>query len=69
MKPARTLKVGYPGEGIVTTRLTEANGITTLTATVLSESKQTRDAVIASGMEQGASQTYDRLDALLLTHT
>ena len=49
------------GESIVTTRLVEHDGKTTLTATVLYPSRQVRDAVIASGMEHGAAESYDRL--------
>jgi hypothetical protein len=33
--------------------------------TVLAASKEIRDAVVASGMEHGAAETYDRLAALL----
>lgn len=55
----------YPGQAIVTTRLVEVDGKTTLTATVYHESKEIRDAVVASGMEHGAAETYDRLAELL----
>lgn len=55
----------YPGDSVVTTVLTEDDGKTTLTGTVLYESKEVRDAVVASGMEHGAAETYDRLAALL----
>jgi hypothetical protein len=34
-------------------------------APLLAESKEVRDAVLASGMEHGAAETYDRLAALL----
>ena len=51
----------FPGEARVTTVLTEENGKTTLEATSLAPSKEIRDAVIASGMEHGAAETYDRL--------
>jgi uncharacterized protein YndB with AHSA1/START domain len=57
----------YPGEAVVTTVLTEASGKTTLTATVYHESTQIRDAVIQSGMEHGAAETYDRLADMLAT--
>jgi uncharacterized protein YndB with AHSA1/START domain len=57
----------YPGESQVTTILVEQAGQTTLTATVLCESKEIRDAVIKSGMEHGAAETYDRLAELLAT--
>jgi uncharacterized protein YndB with AHSA1/START domain len=55
----------YPGESIVTVELTENHGRTTFTATVLYDSQETRDAVVASGMEHGAAETYDRLADLL----
>jgi len=51
----------YPGESLNTVTLAEENGKTTLTTRVLYDSKETRDAVIRSGMERGASETYDRL--------
>ena len=50
---------------MVTTVLKESNGKTTLTATVLSPSKEVRDSVLATGMEHGAAETYDRLAELL----
>jgi uncharacterized protein YndB with AHSA1/START domain len=43
----------------------EQDGKTTLTATILSPSKDVRDAVLKSGMEHGAAETYDRLAELL----
>ena len=51
----------YPGESLNTLVLTEQDGQTTITVTVLYESKEIRDAVLASGMQEGASETYDRL--------
>jgi uncharacterized protein YndB with AHSA1/START domain len=57
----------YPGDSVVTTVLTEHDGKTTLTATARYESKEVRDAVIESGMEHGAAETYDRLAELLPT--
>jgi uncharacterized protein YndB with AHSA1/START domain len=51
----------------VTTVFDEKDGTTTMTVTVLAESKEVRDAVLASGMEHGAAETYDRLAALLET--
>ncbi|HVW84982.1 MAG TPA: SRPBCC family protein [Bryobacteraceae bacterium] len=55
----------YPGESLVTTILTEEAGKTTLTATVLYASPEIRDAVVASGMEHGAAESYDKLAELL----
>ena len=56
----------YPGESIVTSVFTEdAEGRTTLNATVQYPSKEVRDIVIKSGMEHGAAESYDRLAELL----
>ena len=55
----------YPGESLVTTVLVEQGGKTTLTATVLYPSQEIRDAVIKSGMEHGAAESYDKLAELL----
>ena len=55
----------YPGESQVTALFVEQGGKTTLTATVLYPSREVRDAVIKSGMEHGAAETYDRLAELL----
>lgn len=55
----------FPGEARVTTVFTEQDGKTIMTVTVLSPSKEVRDAVLQSGMEHGAAETYDRLAELL----
>src|SRR6184192_419978 len=55
----------YPGESQVSAVFVEQGGKTTLTATILYPSKEVRDAVIKSGMEHGAAETYDRLAELL----
>ena len=55
----------FPGESIVTTVLIEERGRTMMTATVLYPSQEIRDAVIKSGMEHGAAETYDKLAELL----
>jgi uncharacterized protein YndB with AHSA1/START domain len=59
----------YPagGESINTMTFSEENGKTTLTTRVLYGSQEIRDAVIRSGMEQGAGETYDRLEDHLRT--
>ena len=55
-----------PGEFVLTTTLTESSGgITTLTATTLYDSRETRDKILKSGMESGASASYDRLAEVL----
>ncbi len=55
----------YPGESVVTSILDEQDGKTTLTATVTYSSPEIRDAVIQSGMEHGAAESYDKLAELL----
>jgi uncharacterized protein YndB with AHSA1/START domain len=55
----------YPGESQVTAAFVEQGGNTTLTATVLYPSCEVRDAVIQSGMEHGAAESYDKLAELL----
>lgn len=41
------------------------NGLTRLTGTSLVDSFEARDALIASGMEDGVRHSYERLDELL----
>ena len=55
----------YPGESVVTAVFTENGGKTTMEATVLYASKEVRDAVIQSGMEHGAAESYDKLAEVL----
>jgi uncharacterized protein YndB with AHSA1/START domain len=55
----------YPGEAIVTNALTERGGVTTLTLSILYESREARDSVLKTGMEQGVSVSYDRLEEIL----
>ena len=57
----------YPGESVNTLVLVEQGGRTTLTQTMLYESREAREAVIKSGMEKGVEASYDRLADLLLT--
>lgn len=54
----------YPGEALGTIVLTEQSGKTTLTQTLMYESREGRNLVIASPMERGLSASYDRLEAL-----
>jgi uncharacterized protein YndB with AHSA1/START domain len=55
----------YPGEALNTLVLIEQGGRTTLTQTMRYESRDARDAVIKSNMEQGVAASYDRLADLL----
>ncbi|OLD20271.1 MAG: ATPase [Acidobacteriales bacterium 13_1_40CM_3_55_5] len=55
----------YPGEAVGTFVLVEQGGKTTLTQTILYESREARDGVLKSGMEKGVVASYDRLAKLL----
>jgi uncharacterized protein YndB with AHSA1/START domain len=55
----------YPGEAVGTLVFDEHRGQTTLTQTLRYESKEARDAVLASNMDDGLGMSYDRLDMLL----
>ena len=56
----------YPtAESLVTAVFVEQGGKTTLTATILYPSQAVRDAVVKSGMEHGAAESYDKLAELL----
>jgi uncharacterized protein YndB with AHSA1/START domain len=57
-------KVGCP-EWTTTVTLEEHDGKTTLTSRVLHKSVENRNGHLYSGMEAGASETYDRLAGLL----
>jgi len=55
----------YPGEAVGTLVLVERDGETTLTQTMLYDSRQTRDAVLKSPMETGVAASYDRLEKIV----
>ncbi len=55
----------YPGEAVDTIVLTEQGGKTTLTQTILYDSRETRDAVLKSPMQTGMAASYDRLEKFL----
>jgi uncharacterized protein YndB with AHSA1/START domain len=54
----------YPGEARNTLLLSEQGGKTTMTTTLLYQSREARDAVLKSGMEKGVAASYDRLAEL-----
>jgi uncharacterized protein YndB with AHSA1/START domain len=54
-------------ETINTLTLSEKDGKTTVTNTILYPSKDARDAALKTGMKDGAIQSFERLDALLRT--
>jgi uncharacterized protein YndB with AHSA1/START domain len=57
---------GAPGHGSVDTlTLEEQDGKTMLTATSVFGTVEDRDGMMQSGMEEGAAETYDRLDEYL----
>jgi uncharacterized protein YndB with AHSA1/START domain len=55
----------YPGESLNTLILSEEDGKTTFTITVRYASQEIRDAVVKSGMEHGAAESYDKLAEML----
>jgi uncharacterized protein YndB with AHSA1/START domain len=55
------------GVGVITSVFAEEHGKTTFTGLQVAPSREVRDAIVASGMEHGAAETYDRLAELLET--
>jgi len=55
----------YPGEAVDTAVFEEKGGITTVTLTVVYESREARDTAARSGMERGMAAGYDRLEQVL----
>ncbi len=55
----------YQGEALDTLVLVEQGGKTTLTQTMLLESREARDAILKTGMEKGVEASYNRLDEVL----
>ena len=59
---------GFPdGEALDTLTLTEVDGRTTLTILVQAPSKETRDAIIESGMEAGMQDAMDLLEEVAIS--
>ena len=57
---------GFPGSvGLETAMLEEHDGSTLMTAVSLAPSVEARDMIVATGMEEGARETYDRLDEMI----
>jgi uncharacterized protein YndB with AHSA1/START domain len=55
----------YPGEGVGTLVLTEEGNKTKLVQTTLYESREARDGVLKSPMDEGLIASYDRLEKVL----
>jgi uncharacterized protein YndB with AHSA1/START domain len=62
-------KAWYAGEAVGTLVLSEQGGKTTITQTMLYESREAREAVLKSGMEKGVAASYNRLAELLASGT
>ena len=60
---------GIPGHVILETMTLEAqaDGTTKVTVASVFQSVADRDGMLSSGMEEGANESYDRLDELLAT--
>ena len=57
---------GMPGHvSVDTLTLEEHDGKTTLTATSVFDTVEDRDGMLQSGMQEGAAETWDRLDEYL----
>ena len=54
-------------DALVTMTLTEQGGRTRLQSAILHPNKDSRDGHLNSGMENGARETFDRLETLLAT--
>lgn len=69
VRPERIVHVesmdGNPGEALITTTFVEQNGSTTVTITMKHESREVRDMVLATGMDEGVARSYERLDEVL----
>jgi uncharacterized protein YndB with AHSA1/START domain len=57
----------YQGEAVSTLHLVEQGGKTTLTLTIRYQSREVRDGVLKSPMEQGVAAGLDKLEELLAT--
>lgn len=56
-----------PNPALVTATYVEAAGKTTMRVVVRFDTPELRDMVLATGMTEGAAETYDNLDALVQT--
>lgn len=75
VKPSRIVHVerydpgdvgGEMGEALVTSVLTEKNGVTTHSMTIHYASKAVRDAALKTGMTDGMEQSFAKLEELLV---
>ena len=59
----------YPGGAVVTFVISEQAGRTTVTQTILYDSREAREAVLKSPMESGVTAGFNRLEELLESFT
>jgi len=55
----------FPGEALCTLTLAEHDGKTTVTMHILAPSREARDGMLASGMEHGDEEGFERMEELL----
>lgn len=55
----------YPGEAVGTVLLVEQDGKTTLTLSVLYQSQEARDGILATPMAEGVGESFDKLAEVL----
>jgi len=53
------------GQTTVTTTFEESGGVTTVTMTTLYVSREARDAALATPMDEGVAECFDKLEAML----
>jgi uncharacterized protein YndB with AHSA1/START domain len=54
-------------EALITVSFDESDGVTHFRSSEVYPSKEALDAAVASGMEDGARETFDQLDALVIS--
>ena len=55
----------YPGECVITMKLEEEDGVTTMRSTLRYQTREARDMVLNSPMREGVAASYDRLEELM----
>ena len=60
---------GMPGEALITTTFEHSGAGTLLTLTMLFESQQARDEALETGMTEGMSMSYDRMEDVIGLHS
>jgi uncharacterized protein YndB with AHSA1/START domain len=55
----------FPGEAVCTLTLVEQDGKTTVTMHILADTRAARDGMLASGMDRGVEEGFQRMEELL----